>query len=54
MNRALLLAGLMSLNSLGVGNAQSFEDAGPLRVLEDVRYDLENLVDEGHFPAGIL
>ena len=48
MIRALLLAGLMSLNSLGVGNAQSFEDAGPLRVLEDVRYDLENLVDEGH------
>lgn len=46
MKRTLFLAVLISVAFWAAAHAQRYEDAGPLRALEQVLYDLENLVDE--------
>ena len=41
-----MLAVVMSVAFLGGAQAQQYADAGPLRALEEVLYDLESLIDE--------
>ena len=46
MTKKLLLAVLISVASCGVALAQRYEVSDPQRAIEDVIYDLEDLIDE--------
>ena len=46
MTKKLLLAVLISVASCGVALAQRYEASDPQRAIEDVIYDLEDLIDE--------
>ena len=46
MKRSRILAVLISFALCGAANAQRYRDDGALRALEEVLYDLEDLVDE--------